>query len=99
MFRFTFSEIQQTAVDLETELHTGTPRQSPVNGVALAYCRAFTVNDSNRVAVLLTQCANPHIRLDNLAMHLGIADGTLSKMRGALLPAFRLCNQQQPLYY
>jgi hypothetical protein len=84
-------------VDLETELHT--PRQSPVNGVALAYCRALTVNDSNRIAVLLAQCANPHIRLDNLAMHLGIADGTLSKMRGALLPAFRLCNQQLPLYY
>jgi hypothetical protein len=72
MFRFTFLEIQQTAVYLETELHT--PRQSPVNGVALAYCRALTVNDS------------------------GIADGTLSKMRGALLPAFRLYNQQLPLY-
>ena len=77
MFRFTFAEIQQMSVDLATELHT--PRLPPVNAVAAHY-RALTVDDSNRIAILLAQCANPHIRLDNWAMHLGIADGTLSKM-------------------
>lgn len=71
-FRFAVADVRQLAIELGPFLRMPRPGKSTY--------RAPVVDEANRVAALLAQSANPHIRLDVLAMNLGICGGAASKM-------------------
>jgi hypothetical protein len=77
--------VRQLAVEVAPFLHIPRPGHH--------IYREPVTDDANRVALLLAQCANPHTRLDNLAMAVGVCAATLSNQlqwdRTNLLQALR----------